>query len=255
MSGVFKDKVPFEDFLKLITPASLWFKQRVLTAEQKMQLMSEAIHNVHTDCAYRHPHNHLIEIYRKGADVTVRSIKLYVLVHVLPYILFKRGKDKYSARSLLKLLKNICRSLMFIGGFAVIGEISLCYLPNLLKNFSPRWCFYASGLTSSSVFLEDPSRWAEFSLTVFPRLLESFKTYFGKQKLWIEIPYGLKLMSAFTFAVIAHLYNKDTDCIKKQIQFILGLILGQPILPGENKEERAKDRLMQEPSSGKEQKL
>ena|SRR3990167_3137885 len=255
MSGIFKDKVPFEDFLKLITPASLWFKQRILTAEQKMQLMTEAIQHVHTDCAYRHPHNHLIEIYRKGADVTVRSIKLYVLVHVLPYILFKRGKDKYSARSLFKLLKNILRSLMFIGGFAVIGEISLCYLPNLLKSFSPRWCFYASGVTSSSVFLEDPSRWAEFSLTVFPRLLESFKTYFGKQKLWIDVPHGLKLMSAFTFAVIAHVYNKDRDCIKKQIQFILGLVLGEPILPGPSKEELAKESIADQLPTAKEHHL
>jgi hypothetical protein len=241
MSGIFKDKVPFEDFLKLITPASLWFKQKMLSTDQKMQLLADAIHNVHTDCAYRHPHNHLIEVYRKGADVTLRSIKLYVLVHVLPYILFKRGKDKYSAKNLLKLLKNIFNSLVFIGGFAVIGEIFLCYLPNLLKNFSPRWCFYASGAASASVFFEDSSRWAEFSLTVFPRLLESWKTYFAKQKLWIDIPHGLKWMSAFTFAVIAHVYNTDKECVKRQIRFVLNLILGEPILPEERKEEKAKE--------------
>ena len=229
MAGLFPNKVPFESLLRLLTPSSMWHPQRPLPAEEKMEMLAQAIERVSVQCDTRHPHSHLLEAWRKTADVTLRSVKMYALVHLVPFLVFKKRKDKYTVKNLKKLIKNILRSLLFIAGFACIGELCLCYMPSKLKHFSPNWCFFGSGLSASSVFFEDPSRWGEFAMTVFPRLLESFEKYYSKQHRWVSIPYGRAIMFAFAFGVIADTYNKDIDCIKKTIASAIGLVIGEPI--------------------------
>ena len=227
MSGVYATQIPLEKFVRLFTPSSWWYPIEPLTEEIKSQLLEDAIQRVSVACKYRHNHYCMIEGWRKGGDVALRSVKLYFLVHLIPFLIFKKGKDKYSKESLLKLLKGFLRSLGFIATFAFVGEVCLCYLPHNLYHFSPLWCKLVSGLTSSSVFIESRSRWSEFALTVFPRLLESYKMYFRKQKLWVDIPFGLNLMFAAAFAIIGHLYYSDSSCIKRQIIPLFNLILGE----------------------------
>ena len=238
MSGVYATKIPLENFVRSFTPSNWWYPVEPITEEIKSQLLEDAIQRVSVACTHRHNNYCMIEGWRKCSDVTLRSVKLYLLVHLIPFLIFKRGKDKYSKESLLKLLKGFLRSLGFIGGFAFIGEICLCYMPRKLNHFSPLWCKIASGITSSSVFIESSSRWSEFALTVFPRLLESFKMYFVKQKQWFDIPFGLNFMLAAAFAIIGHLYYSDSACIKRQIIPLFNLIFGEMKSPESEKKQK-----------------
>lgn len=233
--GVYTNRVPLEDLLKLVTPKSIWFPVKPISAEDRAALMAKVVESgVHTCCSYRHANHCILEAWRKTGDVTQRSLKLYFLVHVIPYLIFKKNnKEKYSKKGLLKLSKGILRSLSFIAGFAFIGEIFLCYMPSNLSHFSGNWCAFASGMCAASVFFEQSSRWGEFAMTVFPRLLESFKPYLAKQQRWTDLPRGLNIMAAFAFATISHLYFTDRDCVKQQFRSFFSLIFGKAEFQGE----------------------
>ena len=238
MSGIFKDKVPFEDFLKLITPTSLWYPMKKLTDSEKAALLASAIHKVSVSTLCRHPNHPILEAWRKAGDVAVRSSKLYSLVHIIPFLLFKSKKETLSVQGWLKLLIGIVRSLSWIGGDAFIAILWLSFGASRLEHFGPKWGFISSGMAACAIFFEHKSRWSEFSMTVFPRLFESWRTYFTKQKLWVEVPYGLNMMLAFSFGFISTLYNqKDQECIKRLFRWLVKLILGTPVLSSDREQE------------------
>ena len=225
--GLYAVDIPLERIIRMITPSSWWYNLVPLTMDMKNILLENAKHKVHVDCIHRHNHYCLIEVWRKGIDVTQRSVKLYLLVHLIPFLLFKKGKDKYSKDNLKKLAIGFLRSLAFICTFASVGELFLCVFPRRLDHFSPNWCSFASGVTASSVFLETKSRWAEFAMTVFPRLIESIKLNLSKQKLWVDIPMGLNIMFAVAISILSELYYSDKQSIKRQILPLLNLIFGE----------------------------
>ena len=63
-------------------------------------------------------------------------------------------------------------------------------------------------------------------MAMFPRVLESYKTYYSKQKLWINVPLGHNILLAFSFAAISYVYFTDSPSIKVYLRVLLTKVLG-----------------------------
>ena len=153
-----------------------------------------------------------------------KMYKVYVLIHVIPHLLFK--KDKFSKEALLKLARNILQTLTFFTVYAFFGKVVWCYLKNIYGTFDPTIGTLLAGCCASSIFIERRSRWTEFALNVFPRYIESLKPLLSKRKLWIEIPFLANMIFSFSMGSIAYVFFKDPDSIKKTFQSLAGLIFG-----------------------------
>ena len=220
--------MPFEGVLKKILPSSWFWNKTLPTNELKDMMIQDAASGkgIHLDnCQHFHDHACELQMYSKGLRVMIRTSKIYALAHIIPFLLFKRGKDKWTLKSLKKLIIGIARSLIFIGIFGVFGRGYWC---NALKwdICTPAWCRLFGAISASGILVESPSRWGEFAMTVVPRLLESYQIYLKKQGLWINVPLGRNMMFAFAMAATSSIFFTDSECIKRSVRWAVSLILG-----------------------------
>lgn len=74
-----------------------------------------------------HDNHCLVDSFSKGADTMTRTFKVYSLVHIIPFLLFKRKQLRQNpAKSLTKLLKGIVRSNLLIFGYLGMFRAVLC---------------------------------------------------------------------------------------------------------------------------------
>ena len=227
--------VPFlEPLLKAITPASMWYAQVPLTPEQMQQAIKDSVeHGVTLDCIHLHPNHCFVEKLQAGVQIFGNGYKVYVLVHVIPHLLFK--KDRFSKQALKKLSVNIGLSFLFLMTYAVVFEYFWCYIKRLNGSMTSTNTKFFAMICASSVLLDRPSRWGELSMNVFPRYLESLPIYFGKQHLWPRIPKGTNIMFALAMGCIASVHFTDQEAVKRHFRFLLKLILGEPSLEMDRK--------------------
>jgi hypothetical protein len=69
-----------------------------------------------------------VESFRKAENIGRKGFKVYALVHIVPFILFKRKKwKKNKVKETLKLIKGIARSMTFISLWGLIGKFVWCH--------------------------------------------------------------------------------------------------------------------------------
>lgn len=218
-----------ENILRLVTPKSWWFKNNPITAIERATFLESSFKRIHLpDCGHIHDHSCLVEITMKAMQTTRKSIILYCLAHIVPFLVFRKGKDKYSPKNLKKLFLGILRSLAFIATFAFLAKASYCLGPVYLDNWSPFWVKLGAGLGGSGILVENPSRWPEMTFSIFFRLFESWPVYFSKMHLWPEIPFGKNLLLGLSFAFLAGGYYKESETMRAITKTLMKIIIGKP---------------------------
>ena len=88
-------------------------------------------------CSDLHEHTSCLrEILRKYENVLKHNWSFYLVLHVLPFILFKlrKMKDKSTKERwsmLLRLVKGYCGSIMFMGSFVAVLKTVCCLVSTL----------------------------------------------------------------------------------------------------------------------------
>jgi hypothetical protein len=243
-----------EGVLRKIFPPSYWANPiKIMSPQEKAIALDAILNGTHemTGCECVHPNSCLVQTTAKCISVIMRTSTLYTLIHLVPFLAFRRGKDKYSLKSLLKLVTGILKSIMFASHFSFVGKGCWCLLTKLKQPSS--WHGLLMGFVSSiAIFWESPSRWPEFAMNMLPRWFETIAPTLRKQKRWIEIPYGQNLLLAVTMAIIGWIYFEEPTAIKKQIKWLLDLVLGHfPVnrIPASGTKEIVKAELAKIPSN------
>lgn len=173
----------------------------------------------------------------KFFNIFKNTWKMYFFVHLIPVVLYKR-KDlkKKPLRSIVKFVLGWLRSMLFVCGFALISRRAWCRgISNGKISYSTILGWY--GLAACAILIEAPSRMSEYPMNLLPRYFESMPTFFGKMKLFPNIPFGMNMMAGIAFALVASVYFTDNKSIKSQLRWLISCILGDSQCTEEEKKE------------------
>ena len=137
-------------------------------------------------CDHFHDHSCTVQQIVKTTNIFKRSGKVYFMVHLVPFLLFKRKAFRQKPfKTTAKLLIGWMKSMAFICWFALVARQGWCSLTK--SGFIDRKKFMAIIAASSlGIFFEPAGRAAEISMYVLPRYLESLPTFLGKMNLFLK---------------------------------------------------------------------
>jgi hypothetical protein len=120
----------------------LSFSQIVIICFQADPLAGESNY-----CDRCHEDDCFIEVFRRGEQIIRTTWKIYVLVHVIPFLLFKRKKwSKNKFKETLKLLFGILRSFTLVFSYGGLGTLVWCYDKKISNKISSKTALFF-GLT------------------------------------------------------------------------------------------------------------
>lgn len=215
-----------EGLLKQLTPASWWFAREEIAPEAFKQLLHE-VTTVGAGLACKHLHDNScsINMALKGFRMLLRVYKMYALIHLVPHCLFK--KDRFSRKSLTRLVLNILRTLVFFQAYASIGMYGYCGVSRL---FSGKISFLApmilAPLGAVMILIERSHRWPEFAMNIFPKYLESVEPFLRARRLWVDLPLGTHLLFSLSMGAVSSVYFTDTEAIKKTFRWLVAAVMG-----------------------------
>ena len=91
------------------------------------------------DCKYDHNFSCELEAFIKSTESVTRIYKIYLLVHLVPYLLFKRKKIKNEPiSSFLDLCHRVFRSTFSIFMMVFFHKVIRCRLTKFFKKFTSK---------------------------------------------------------------------------------------------------------------------
>lgn len=217
-----------ETLLRTVTPSSWWFPMRTLTPSAAATLLNECKSQPAFPCDVIHPNHCIVDDILSAQRMLRRSWKLYLFVHLIPHLLFK--KDKFSRRALFKLAMGYLRTLCYYVAYAFAFRFCWCYGKELFGSINPRNTVWMAGASCGlALMIERSSRWPEYGMNFLPRFLESLPRYLKKQDInLLDIPLGINLLMAISMGLIAYVhFGEDPGAVKIQFQFLVRLLLGR----------------------------
>jgi hypothetical protein len=126
----------------------------------------------------------------------------------------------------MKLLKGWARSMLFIESYCFVSRFGWC---NTVVNgqISKFRSMLPVFLSTFGILFEAPARRGEIAMYVFPRYIESLKTYLGKMKLFPNIPMGGKFLFGLSIGLISNSFLQDERSVKKHFRWLLNFIMGE----------------------------
>ena len=180
------------NFLRYIFPKS-WFHPQKLPVPD--EIIREALKNfnMHVPTEYIYPDHGLVYAIKKVTSQAGQTLwKSYAIVHLASFLLFKRKKFKKKPfRTLLRSFISFCRSLLFMSGIGFIwcGAYTTITDPSLTPKQALAITLFFKSIAPFTILIE--KRRAELAMNVFPKLLESWLTFFRKMRLIpLSIPLG-----------------------------------------------------------------
>ena len=195
-------------------------------------------------CHDFHQHSCLVPQLLKGIGVVGSFGPLYLVVHVLPVLLYKRKQMRKEPGAVLKkVLRGWLKSLLFAFGIAFVSRRGWCEMSHNGTINMWRLIFYYA-LASCTLLFEAPSRRGEIAINVFPRYLESIPIYLSKIDMLPRIPKAANLLLGAGMGITSYCYFTDDTCIKSHIRWLVSLIAGDR----EEDEEEAIELNFEKPS-------
>lgn len=158
-----------------------------------------------------------------------QSIPIYLPIHTIPLILFKRRLLREKPReTLLTLVKNIGNSCMFLSSFQTLFAAGICVSNILFKRDSPALLASSALIASSAVLFENASRRKEMTLYSVPRVYEILQCYCAESKWSKDIRQIVPILFSLSMGIIMYLYHRDPTgrSIKQSLRFIISHIVG-----------------------------
>jgi hypothetical protein len=223
MKGYMEDK-SFINLLKPLFPGQFWDRKLLDEAELKSVMELET---PLPDCSHYHDNSCLMAKAAKMTHVLKYTGRLYFVIHLIPFLLFKRKEfRKNFLGTTLKLLKGWARSMLFIESYCFVSRMGWCntVIDGKINKFRAALPIFFS---TFGILFEAPARRGEIAMYVFPRYIESLKTFLGKMRLWPEIPMGGKLLFGLAIGIIANTFLQDERSVKKHFRWLLKYIMGE----------------------------
>lgn len=135
------------EILKKFMPSDWFFINPQLTQEQRELIIetNKKNHSIFFDCKLNHNHVCHIEVIRKVEETARNAWIVYAVVHVVPFLIFKRkqikacikNKDwKGLCKMFFNVFKGFLRSMSFIGVYTLFAMFTWCYSKNYFNGLS-----------------------------------------------------------------------------------------------------------------------
>lgn len=139
--------------LKKLLPSKYFFSKTPLSESARLAIIEQNSrdHTIWFDCSLSHNHICHIEVIRKIEEVLRNVWKVYAIVHVVPFLLFKRKElSKYIKSNdwksvlgqLWRLAKGFSKSMSFIGMYTFFAMCNWCYTKNYFRGLSCKLNYY-----------------------------------------------------------------------------------------------------------------
>lgn len=114
-------------FLKKVLPNYMFFSKKPLDEDLYKRLLNTCDTNL--PCDQLHDHYCIIDALRKSYNNLPMFFKLYGLIHLIPFIVFKRKRVlKEPSKEIKKLLINFGRSMGFILFCCTFAKYGWCIM-------------------------------------------------------------------------------------------------------------------------------
>ena len=143
------------------------------------------------------------------------TMKLYLPVHLIPALIFKRKLLKTQPLEFFKhFLKNFFRSVLMLTIYTTIFRYLLCQTKNVRHKLD-KWNPIIGGLVAPWTILMEPAgRRPELVLFMLPRALETFWNALACRNIVKNIRHGEVIVFAIAMSIICYCYQNEQDCIK-----------------------------------------
>ncbi|RUS78406.1 hypothetical protein EGW08_013820 [Elysia chlorotica] len=159
--------------------------------------------------------------------------KLYLPIHLIPVLIFKRGLLlKRPFFVLYSLSKNLALSTAFLGLMVFLAKIVICLLRNALQRPPPLPGFIpavAGAVCGLALLLERFSRRKELALFVIPHFLNILYVAAEKSpalKPFLRLPHGFTLVFALSMTSVMHAYEREPQSLTMLINGVLRFFFG-----------------------------
>lgn len=167
-------------------------------------------------------HDSCIDLLKNKFIVMIQySLKLYAFYHTIPMIIGKRLKF-FEKENILKLIKRIIKSALYMTTFILIVRGGTCLLSNMYGKLSIWSAFLLSIIAPVTVLIEDQRRIVDYTLFTLPRSLEGLFDLFVKLEYVSEIKNGMSIIFALSTTLMFLLNEAEdlNDRLNKLFNFI-----------------------------------
>jgi len=160
-----------------------------------------------------------------------QSLPIYLPIHCLPIVLFKRKQLVQTPKTVLwSLLKANVKSCLFLSSFQTLFIAVVCLGNYCLKNDSPMTAVVSGLLAPLSILFENENRRKEMMLYCVPRVGEILQRL-GVESQWFnEMSWDNAVLVLFSLSmgVLMYYYHRDSTgrTIKPSIRSLISLTLG-----------------------------
>lgn len=148
-------------------------------------------------------------LLEKSVIMVKYTLKLYSLYHILPYILFKKYKNKQFKEIIKELIIKIIRSAAYMSSFVLTLRATLCLISNSLGKYNLLLCILQSIICAPAVLFDTNDRIKEYTIFTLPKSIESLFDIMLKKGIVKEIPCGLSLLFSLSMAAMIYLKNNN----------------------------------------------
>jgi len=201
-------------------------------------------HDYHNGC--------LIQIFHKLVSSIKYVFKVYTFVYGVPTILFNWKKI---INEPLKTFKDfalkVIRSMGFLGGYIMVCRVVACTYHNLTGREFDRFTVFLQGLFSliPSLFERDCRR-LDYSIFMYPRVIEGIFDLIVKLGLFKPIPNAEKVIFALSIAAVLVImeYKREylTESYVKYINYVFAIDGESEKTNNKTKDDKFKDKLFDE---------
>jgi hypothetical protein len=158
-----------------------------------------------------------------------QSIPIYLPIHCIPIVLFKRKLLFEQPKTVLwKLFKSNFKSCMFLSSFQTLFIFAIVSGNAMFKNDSPATVAVSGLLAPLSVLFEESNRRKEMMLYCIPRVFEVFSCYGSESNWFTKDHYHNAVLFLFSLSMgaLMYYYHRDYKNIKPSIRSLISLVVG-----------------------------
>eukprot|EP01129_Flabellula_baltica_P006777 TRINITY_DN2578_c0_g1_i1.p1 TRINITY_DN2578_c0_g1~~TRINITY_DN2578_c0_g1_i1.p1 ORF type:complete len:122 (-),score=18.69 TRINITY_DN2578_c0_g1_i1:63-428(-) len=109
------------------------------------------------------------------------------------------------------------RSVLFVGGYGTVFEVTMCFVRNLRQNDDPLNALFCGTLSGLTIGIENPERRSHLIVYCMPRILEIMYLFFAKRKYLPLIPKWEYVLMSCGMMFYAYLRSEKPHLVKSSL--------------------------------------
>ncbi|CAD8203837.1 unnamed protein product [Paramecium octaurelia] len=168
------------------------------------------------------------QILRMFPILFSQNAKVYLPVHLLPFLIYKRKAFfKNPISTTARSLFSYAKSVLFLSLMVQIMRYNWCKQVRFRNTVDPFIPISGGLMGAFALLLESKTRAQEIMLSIVPRYFETILNLM-KRKGWIKnIPKGDVLVFAIILAIIHYYYQHDPKALKTTYRGMFGKFWGR----------------------------